>query len=278
MYSFQAKHYASYQDVPSSILSAFMEQNVLTETIRINNGNLLFWEEHYLRLMASMRILRMDIPLTFTLQYLEKQLLDYCAINQAEMFRGLVKLHVVAAAQPSAEKPIPPSLFSITTENRSESFSFKHDPYPIDLYKDHYISQGLYSSLESVHAQWRNMAWVYVHENRLSDGIILNEDKQLVESLRGALFLVKGNTISTPPISTGCRKTVYRSLLTKILSEHESYELVEEVISPFAIQKADELFILEGVEGIRSVGQYRKKKFKSEKTQLIFSLLLNKFA
>ncbi len=122
MYSFQAKHYASYQDVPSSILSAFMEQNVLTETIRVYNGNLLFWEEHYLRLMASMRILRMDIPLTFTLQYLEKQLLEYCAINENEAYRGLVKLHVVASTKPTAEKPIPPSLFSITAENSSDFF------------------------------------------------------------------------------------------------------------------------------------------------------------
>ena len=278
MYSFQAKHYASYQDVPASILSAFMEQTVLTETIRVSNGSLLFWEEHYLRLMASMRILRMDIPLTFTLPYLESQLLDYCATKDTETFNGLVKMHVVAAAKPTANLPIPPSLFSITAEKGSGSFSFKHDVYPIDLYKDHYLSKGLYSSLESVHAQWRNMAWVYVHENRLSDGIILNEDKQLVESLRGTLFLVKGNTIYTPHISAGCRKTVYRNLLTALLSENETFELVEEDISPFAIQKADELFVLEGVEGIKSVGQYRKKKFKSEKAQQIFSLLLNKLA
>jgi branched-chain amino acid aminotransferase len=278
MYSFQAKHYASYQDVPASILSAFMEQTVLTETIRVSNGSLLFWEEHYLRLMASMRILRMDIPLTFTLPYLESQLLDYCATKDTENFNGLVKMHVVAAAKPTADVPIPPSLFSITAEKGSGSFSFKHDTYPIDLYKDHYLSKGLYSSLESVHAQWRNMAWVYVYENHLSDGIILNEDKQLVESLRGALFLVKGNTISTPHISAGCRKTVYRNLLTALLYENETFELVEEDISPFAIQKADELFVLEGVEGIKSVGQYRKKKFKSEKTQQIFSLLLNKLA
>lgn len=278
MYSFQAKHYASYQDVPASILSAFMEQTVLTETIRVSNGSLLFWEEHYLRLMASMRILRMDIPLTFTLPYLESQLLDYCATKDTENFNGLVKMHVVAAAKPTADVPIPPSLFSITAEKGSGSFSFKNDTYPIDLYKDHYLSKGLYSSLESVHAQWRNMAWVYVYENHLSDGIILNEDKQLVESLRGALFLVKGNTISTPHISAGCRKTVYRNLLTALLYENETFELVEEDISPFAIQKADELFVLEGVEGIKSVGQYRKKKFKSEKTQQIFSLLLNKLA
>ena len=32
------------------------------ETIKAVNGKLLFWEDHYFRLMASMRILRMEIP------------------------------------------------------------------------------------------------------------------------------------------------------------------------------------------------------------------------
>ena len=278
MYSFQAKYYTSYQEVPASILSAFMEQTVLSESILIKKGQLLFWEEHYLRLMASMRILRMQIPMDFTLAYLENQLLDYCEKIQPTAFSGVVKLHVVAAKKPTADLPIPASLFSITAEKGKGNFSYKQDDHPIDLYKDHYLSKGLFSSLENVHDQWRNMAWVYVHENSLSDGIVLNEDKQLVETLRGTLFLVKGNTVFTPSLASGCRKTVYRSLLTTLLSENDTFELLEEEISPFAIQKADELFVLKGVEGIYSIGQYRKKRFKSEQTQKILALLLNKLS
>jgi len=278
MYSFQAKYYNSYQEVPASILSAFMEQTVLTESIRIKKGKLLFWEEHYLRLMASMRILRMQIPMDFTLSYLENQLLDYCEKIQPTAFSGVVKIHVVAAKKPTADIPIPASLFSISAEKGKGNFSYKHDDHPIDLYKDHYLSKGLFSSLESVHAQWRNMAWVYAYENSLSDGIVLNEDKQLVETLRGTLFLVIGNTVFTPSLASGCRKTVYRSLLTTLLSENDAFELLEEEISPFAIQKADELFVLTGVEGIYSIGQYRKKRFKSEQTQKILALLLNKLS
>lgn len=278
MYSFQAKYYTSYQEVPASILSAFMEQTVLSESIRIKKGQLLFWEEHYLRLMASMRILRMQIPMEFTLAYLENQLLDYCEKIQTTAFSGVVKIHVVAAKKPTADLPIPASLFSITAEKGNGNFSYKHDDHPIDLYKDHYLSKGLFSSLESVHDQWRNMAWVYAYENSLSDGIVLNEDKQLVETLRGTLFLVKGNTVFTPSLASGCRKTVYRSLLTTLLSENDTFELLEEEISPFAIQKADELFVLAGVEGIYSIGQYRKKRFKSEQTQKILALLLNKLS
>ena len=40
--------------------------DALFETIKTLNGKILFWEDHYFRLMASMRILRMEIPMEFT--------------------------------------------------------------------------------------------------------------------------------------------------------------------------------------------------------------------
>ena len=40
---------------------AFKYGDALFETVRYVNGTLFFWEDHYFRLMASMRILRMEI-------------------------------------------------------------------------------------------------------------------------------------------------------------------------------------------------------------------------
>ena len=39
-------------------------------------------------------------------------------------------------------------------------------------------------------------------------------------------------------------------------------EVVEEVISPFELQKADELFITNVIKGIQPITKYRKKTFK----------------
>ena len=58
MYSYQGQNYASLNEVPADQLAAFIHQNVLSETLAIEQNKILFWEEHYLRLMASMRILR----------------------------------------------------------------------------------------------------------------------------------------------------------------------------------------------------------------------------
>ncbi|MGK0251076.1 MAG: branched-chain amino acid aminotransferase, partial [Gammaproteobacteria bacterium] len=52
---------------------AFLYGDGVFETIKAVNGKLLFWEDHYFRLMAAMRILRMDVPMSFTPEYLEQQ-------------------------------------------------------------------------------------------------------------------------------------------------------------------------------------------------------------
>jgi branched-chain amino acid aminotransferase len=44
------------------------------ETIKVSARKILFWEDHYFRLMASMRILRMEIPMNFTMEFLEEEI------------------------------------------------------------------------------------------------------------------------------------------------------------------------------------------------------------
>ena len=277
MYSFQGQNYTSLNEVPSDILAAFIQHNVLTETIAIQQNKILFWEEHYLRLMASMRILRMEIPLSFTLEYLSEKIIALTSSFSKHDFNGRVQLNVVKMAQPSIEQAVPPTAYSITafpTVEGEETLILRNTSQPIDLYKDHYLSTGLYTTLESAAQQWRDMAWTYVHENDYCDGIVLNTEKHLVESLRGALFLIKGNKISTPALDQGCRKSVYRKHLLTVLSKAEAFEITEEAISPFSIQKADELFVLDDAKGIYSIAQYRKKKFQTLQTEKIWTLFL----
>ena len=51
----------------------------LFETIKVSHSKLFFWEDHYFRLMASMRMLRMKIPMEFTLEFLQKEILKTVA-------------------------------------------------------------------------------------------------------------------------------------------------------------------------------------------------------
>ena len=54
---------------------AFKYGDGIFETLKVLNNNVVFWEDHYFRLMSSMRMLRMKIPMSFTLEFLEAEIL-----------------------------------------------------------------------------------------------------------------------------------------------------------------------------------------------------------
>ena len=43
MYSYQGQNYASLNEVPADQLAAFIHQNVLSETLAIEQNKILFW-------------------------------------------------------------------------------------------------------------------------------------------------------------------------------------------------------------------------------------------
>ena len=45
------------------------------ESIRIIDGKICFWEDHYFRLISSIRILRIDIPDHFTPDFFEENIM-----------------------------------------------------------------------------------------------------------------------------------------------------------------------------------------------------------
>jgi branched-chain amino acid aminotransferase len=68
--------------------------DALFETIKINYGKILFWEDHYFRLMASMRILRMEIPMNFTMEFLEEEIFKLLEARQLKNSTARVKLTI----------------------------------------------------------------------------------------------------------------------------------------------------------------------------------------
>ena len=50
----------------------FLYGDSVFESIKIINNNIIFWEDHYMRLMSSMRIIRIEIPQTYTPNFFKK--------------------------------------------------------------------------------------------------------------------------------------------------------------------------------------------------------------
>lgn len=241
---------------------AFNYGDAVFETIKVSYGNILFWEDHYFRLMASMRILRMEIPMNFTLEFLESQIQDLIRSNDLSGKTVRVKL-IVYRNSNGLYLPDNNSVeFIISTKTLNEDFyKLQDNSYVIDLYKDYFVSADLLSTLKTNNRIINVTGSIYAKENELDNCLLLNNQKHIVEALNANIFLVKGNTIKTPPLSDGCIKGVMRKQIIDIIKLLPDFTIEESQISPFELQQADEIFLTNVISGIIPISRYRKKEF-----------------
>ena len=243
---------------------SFKYGDALFETIKVVDSKILFWEDHYFRLMASMRILRMEIPMNFTMEFLENEILK--TISQKENSNSSFKVRFyINRAGDGLYLPESNGInYIISSESLDvKPYSLNSENYTVDLYKDHYIAPGLLSTLKTNNKVLNVIAAIYAKENKLNNCLLLNTNKQVVELTNGNVFLVSGDTIKTPPLLDGCLKGVMRKQIIEIIKLDPNYTFVEESIPPFELQKADELFFTNVITGIQAITKYRKKNFSN---------------
>lgn len=238
---------------------AFKYGDALFETIKIKDEAVVFCEDHYFRLMASMRMLRMEIPMNFTLEFFEAEVLKTVNANNGDENR--VKFTVYR----DAEGLYAPENHSISYVVEAKKIEIERkETYVVDLFKDFMINPNLLSTIKSNNKITNVLASIYAKENELDNCVLLNSNKNVVEFTNGNIFLIKGTTVTTPPLSDGCLKGIMRKNVIEYISKLKEYEIVEESISPFAIQKADEVFLTNAIVGVQPVTQYRKKAFSTK--------------
>ena len=244
--------------------------DALFETIKVTNSKILFLEDHYFRLMASMRIMRMEIPMTFTMEFIEAEILKTVEQNNLLNASARVKIQVHRNSGGLYLPTKKEVTFIISAKAMDTDFYLlNNNSYEVDLFKDFYLAPGLLSTLKTNNKALNVVGSIYAKENDLDNCLLLNTNKSVVEALNGNLFLVKGNTIKTPPLADGCLKGIMRLQIINLLGLLPDYTLEEASISPFELQKADELFITNVIQGIQPITKYRKKEFGNEVSKML---------
>jgi branched-chain amino acid aminotransferase len=252
---------------------AFLYGDAVFETVKIVNSKILFLEDHYFRFMSSMRIVRMEIPMNFTMEFLEEQILT---LAKAKSLENSARARITVYRNDGGYY-LPQNntiSFIITVEGiEDRSYSIIQKEYVVDLYTDFYVTKQLLSSIKTTNKILNITASIYASENDLDNCLLLNDCKNVVEALQGNLFMLKGNTLVTPPVSEGCLNGVMRKQILSLAKTIENIEVLEEAISPFDLQKADELFITNVIKGIQPITKYRKKIYSIDFSKLILQKL-----
>ena len=243
---------------------AFLYGDGVFETVKVINNKILFLEDHYFRLMSSMRVIRMEIPMNFTMEYLEKQILALVnknGLSASSRARITVYRNDGGYYLPQNNTV---SFLIHAAALQSTLYSIEKMNYEVDLYKDFYVTKQLLSSIKTTNKIINITGSIFANENGLDNCLLLNDSKNVVEALHGNLFMVLGNKLITPPVSEGCLNGVMRKQIISLAKKIKNLEVIEAAISPFDLQKAEELFITNVIKGIQPITQYRKKSFVSK--------------
>ena len=252
----------------------FLYGDAVFETLKIVNNKILFWEDHYFRLMSSMRIIRLDIPETYTPEFLKENIIK---IHQKKSLTGNSRVRITVFRYSSGKyRPESnTSSFIISSEEvRESNYILNNGDYKVDLFKDFYLDNQLISSIKSNNKIINVVASIYSNENGLENCILLNKNKMIVEFINSNIFTVNQGKIYTPKLSSGCLNGVMRKNLINILRLN-SFEVFEEDISTFDLTKSDEIFGTNIIQGLFSVTNYRNKYYSKSISLKILNLLNN---
>jgi len=255
----------------------FLYGDSIFETIKIINNKIIFWEEHYLRLISSMRILRMEIPNSYTPEFFEEEIIK---TNQKidSLFSGRVRLTVYRGGAglylPQTNYP----LFVINSKKINQKlFIINHGPYKVDLFKDYQVQSNLISNLKTNNRVVNVIGSIYAKENELENCILLNNNKLVTEFLNGNLFIVNDNVIKTPTISTGCLNGVMRNKIIELIKKVPDYEIFEKDFSPYELISSDEIWVTNSISGIIPITEYRRKFFSNKVGNIIVNYFNKQF-
>lgn len=246
---------------------AFKYGDAIFDTLKYKDGNIIFLEDHYFRLMSSLRMVRMKIPMNFTLNYYNEEILKTISANNFKDARIRV---TVFRKEGGFYKPSDNNIEFLIEGNE---LSLKNIvSYEIDLYKDFQVQSGLLSTIKSNNRLINVLAGIYSDEFGFQNCILINENKNIVEAINANIFLIKGDDIYTPTLEDGCINGIIRKKIIEMLERNGSYRIHQRQISPFELLKCDEIFLTNSIVHIQSVRQYRKKEFEISQTVELMKL------
>ena len=251
---------AAYNELPNDLLESLHKVITVTELLRVEEGKLLFWEYHYFRIMAALRRHRFVIPMNFTMDFFKSEIKKLVESDIELQNASLLTIQFIPYSQEVS------FLISAQPTMALKSLNIEKD-YRLDLFKENGIQAQSLSNLSTTNKTLFTIAERYALENGLADCILLNTEKNLVETVKGSLYLFQPSKIITPNLESGCQDFALRSAFNDWLRKNTSWGILsEQPVNPFELQKATEVIVLSLANGAQSVSQYRKTSYSIRNT------------
>ncbi len=239
---------------------SFRYGDALFETIRFTYNRPQFLAEHLNRLFKGMKILKMEVNASFTVEFFEKAILELAQKNSITT-DGRVRL-TVYRNEGGFYAPDTNSVSYIIEASPMEDVGYvlNEKGYTVDLFNDFKKQQNTLSSIKSANSLVYVLAGIAKHELQLDDCIIQNDKNHIIETISSNIFAVKNGVLYTPPVAEGCVDGVMRKKVIEIATTNK-IAVYEIAVMQNVLLAADELFLTNSFSGIRWVVAYKQKRY-----------------
>ncbi|WP_449401047.1 aminotransferase class IV [Chryseobacterium wanjuense] len=237
---------------------AFLLGDAVKVSFFVRDARLIMDEECYFFLMASMRKMRLNIPLTYTLEFFQS-LFQKDVIDGRGIKNGIINFQVFRNSD-----GIPLSKSSVSyfyeMEIMEDVLKVNERLLELDLIKEINVNNNLLSNIR-VHSPENIYGGIYAQENDLDDVILLNPNKRIARATSGNLLFLEGNVIKVPKQTEGAYISPLMENFVTFLHKNNLADIQEHEIIAFESQKAEEILLISDEKGIFSVGKIRNKTF-----------------
>ncbi len=217
------------------------------ETVRCEEGQLLFHLAHFARLGRNARL--MEIPWNMgpeELLQLCQQCLDANSLKLARLRVTLTRGELGTSPEIGSGSTAPTLIISAQPLNQAALDEARILGWRARLVHFPLNHRSPLAEVKSTSYQERLLARLAAKRDGFDEGLMLNTDGLLAEGAMSNLFIVRGGAVSTPPVEDGALPGILR-LRLGLLCARLSIPYVEESLTLEDLHRADEAFLTNAV-------------------------------
>lgn len=255
---------------------AFRYGDGVFETIRLEQGRVLWGERHYWRLRRSAVLLQMNWNQQLTLPVFTKTLRSLYETNHPDGESARLRFSLFRSEGGYYTPLKDDTQFIIESEPLTgEPYIFNERGLTLGLYQAQQKSADAYASLKTSSALLYVMASLYKKKLGYDDCVIVNQDGMVTEATSSNIFIVKNGQLITPDINQGCVEGIMRSVVID-LAEANDIIINTSPVTMNNLRDAHEVFLTNAIQGLVWVRCFEDKLYGNTLSRQLAALLQEK--
>jgi branched-chain amino acid aminotransferase len=244
----------------------------LFESIKVIDGKIMNFSNHFSRLISGAEILHIRVPVYYTQEFFEEKIDELLTLSKMKK-GGRVRLSIDRVSggtyKPTSNEA---TYFIETIEDSANKFELNTKGIEVDIFSSMRKQINKFSNYKTKNGLIFVMGAIEAQEKGFDDLLITNEKGAILEGTSSNLFVVSNGVLYTPSLSDGCMAGTMRMQVINLALENH-IKVYECTIMPQNLLVADEVFFTNAIKGIQWVGGYRTKRYYNAMSKKFTDLL-----